>query len=343
MTRTNRVRPLSVRPGARFDCFGDGSCCTDIHALGPVGPTDAERLALIHPQLLVRSGDGERFLRTREEDGCCIFLGPEDDDGMRPCQLHASLGEAMKPVACRRFPFGLTATPKGGRITTHHCCPCRTLGSRPALTIESALPSLVDVSGRLWATHRVGGTVALTARSRVSFARYEELEAQLLARLAEGEDPATVLDARPFPALRGSSWTKVGEDMRDLEGDTRLEVALYWFADALLARDGVRAVPRTRPWSAGFERAMRRSEGEDPNAMWADWVADCIWDMMWTSHGPFDRARKDLATRYAVGRAVERRLRRAKLPPARAAAEAIMVVDLVGACDVWDEIVSRIS
>ena len=36
MSTPSKPRPLIVRPGARFACAGDGLCCTDLHALGPL-------------------------------------------------------------------------------------------------------------------------------------------------------------------------------------------------------------------------------------------------------------------------------------------------------------------
>ena len=34
--KKTKVRPLIPRPGARYTCFGDGLCCTDIHGIGPL-------------------------------------------------------------------------------------------------------------------------------------------------------------------------------------------------------------------------------------------------------------------------------------------------------------------
>ena len=45
-----RVRPFLVRPGARYRCFGDGLCCTDIHILGPLTKTEAKRVAKVDPE-----------------------------------------------------------------------------------------------------------------------------------------------------------------------------------------------------------------------------------------------------------------------------------------------------
>ena len=40
--------PLVVREGARYECFGDGLCCTDIPAIGPIRLAERARLRLVH-------------------------------------------------------------------------------------------------------------------------------------------------------------------------------------------------------------------------------------------------------------------------------------------------------
>src|SRR5687767_1065445 len=52
-----RSRPLLVREGAHYDCFGDGTCCTDIHALGPVTRTEQRAVELLEPGSLIRHKD----------------------------------------------------------------------------------------------------------------------------------------------------------------------------------------------------------------------------------------------------------------------------------------------
>src|SRR5260370_891972 len=39
-----KVRPLLLREGARYACFGDGLCCTDMHALGPLTRSEVVQL-----------------------------------------------------------------------------------------------------------------------------------------------------------------------------------------------------------------------------------------------------------------------------------------------------------
>jgi hypothetical protein len=279
-----------------------------------------------------------------KDDGACVFLGEATGDAPRPCGLHEAAGGMIKPVTCRRFPYGLTATPSGGRITTYHCCPCRTMGERAALTVEAAEPCLRDRGGRLSSSHRVGPRVRVHGRRWIAFGRWEREESALIARLLDGEEPERVLDRPPFPRLGRGRWRAVGEALVEIDGSTRLGAAHRFFGDALLARDGVEPPARARPWGDAFDRAERRSPvtsaAGGPSA-WADYVADWIWAMLWTAEGSFERCRYELATRLALGRDVERRLRALGARPDRAEAEAIMITDLLGTADVWPTLVRR--
>ncbi len=339
-----RVRPLSVRPGARYACFGDGPCCTDVHGLGPLNRREVRSLRVIRQSAVASPPDNgfdEPMLRTRD-DGRCVFLG----DGR--CELHAGHGEEAKPDGCRRFPLGLTATPRGGRITTSHRCPCRTLGVRPVLTAASAEPSLRDPAGRLYADHRVSGRVPIAPGRRVGFDQYERIEAGLLGRLAGGEAPARALEAEPFPRLSGRSWSDVAEEMlAQSDEPTRFAAALGWFAESILARErrGYRRRFGERPWAREFDRAeARATEERAPRAMVASFVADAFWAMEWTRDGgSLGRARAELATRVAVVDDVRRRLASRGVRADRATAEAVMIADLVGDAEHWSEVTAAIG
>ena len=338
-----RVRPLRVRPGARYTCFGDGLCCTDIHGLGPLNKKEVRALRVISDSVVAMpstSGYDEPMLEVRE-DGGCLFLG------VGRCELHAALGPEAKPDGCRRFPLGLTATPRGGRITTRHRCPCRTLGDRPPVDAESAVPALTDAAGRLSATQRIDGRVPIAGRSRVAFDTYEQIESDMLDRLAGGERPEHVLDASPFPTLRATSWEKVAEQMLSEADGSRFGVALSWFAESVLAheRDGYRRTTTARPWSDAFDRAEARSPTPaSPSEMIADWIADSLWAMEWaTEIGPLARTRAELATRLAIVRDVAKRIARTGARPDRATAEALTIADLVGDSEHWHELAPRFA
>src|SRR5687767_6211136 len=280
------LRPLLARPGARFACAGDGLCCTDIHALGPLGRDEQKAFRLLLPGALIRYTN-PTFTAIRPNDARqCPLLAPTG------CALHANSGPLAKPNTCRRFPYGLASTPRGGRVSTNHRCPCRTLGDRPTLRLEDAERSLGDRAGRLWADVDVGPRVALTASRRVAFSTYEALEADLFARLEASGDPFDALDARPLSPLADMSWVEIGHSLRaEVDGSAAGE-AFGWFGDALLQLSGVlRPSPRARPWADAFDRAEQRTPApEGPHSVFVDWVADEIWGLRWTLHGPFDMA-----------------------------------------------------
>jgi hypothetical protein len=345
-----RVRPLLVRPGARFACVGDGLCCTDVHALGPVRRREVGTLRLIAPEVVRYDAVVATHVLTPGSDGRCLFLG---EGG---CALHAALGSTGKPSSCRRFPFGLVATPAGGRITTEHRCPCRTMGPRPPLSTDDAYAALEDGAGRLRADHRAPRRVRLDARRSLPFEGWVERERPLLERLAAGDDAAGVIEALPFPDLVDGSWPQVASEMVDtyLEGMaergrvTRFETALGWFGEAVMALHGVPADPCRQPsvhapeWADVFDRAEARSTTPaPPGAALADWVADEIWALWWAVSSHFRTLRADVGTRLAVASQLMRMLQRPGVRPDRVEAEALTIIDLVGTSDWWRALVRR--
>lgn len=345
MPTPTHIRPLRVRKGARFTCAGDGLCCTDVHAIGPLSRKEVNTLRCIVPEVALYMPEVRAHVLETRRDGGCIFLG----EGR--CELHAALGPQGKPKSCRRFPFGLVATPSGGRITTDHRCPCRTMGNRPAIDPEEAAQTIRGERKTLRADRSVVTTIPLEKRRRVSFARYEAIEAALLDRLLDLEDPLDVLEAKPFPELAWSSWTQIAYEMLECGSHneatvgqkSRFETAFVWFGSAILHHtEGFRSPRLPRPWSDAFDRAEARTEtAERPKAILADFLADEIWNLKWIDSGSFAHCRTELATRVAVGSILEKRLRRAGARPDRAAAETVTILDLVGTSDFWAEVVRR--
>jgi hypothetical protein len=362
-----RVRPLLVRPGARFACAGDGLCCTDIHVLGPVSRTEARRLRVIDDTVVARSEALEVAMLRVGEGGHCTFHVVKSESGhghghghghgqvetaesggahvsQRICAIHAATGADAQPASCRRFPYRLVATPLGGRITTEHRCPCRTMGDRPPVRAESALPSLVDGQGHLSVDARVEATVLLGKGKRIAFARYVELERVMLERLAAGHDPLEVLGYEPFPPLHDLTWSDVGHLFRQRPDGSACGEALAWMGDELLRSQGTSIRPlRARPWNWAFEHAEARTPApENPEAMLADFVADALWSLDWHGRAPFDVGRAELATRVVLARGLASRFVAAGTRPDRAMAEAIMSVELGGASALWGEIMKRV-
>jgi hypothetical protein len=266
----------------------------------------------------------------------CIFL-----DGTR-CTLHAERGPMSKPMTCRRFPFGLIRTPLGPRVTTEHRCPCRTLGDRPLLDQESVREAISDASGRLRYDNYIGQTIRLDERQRVRFARYAAHEAILIGNLLAPGDPLEALGAEPFPTLEDVRWQDIGHLYRSqVDGSMGGEI-LAWFGDELLAALGDRMKPRQhRPWKAAFDRAEARSQPtRSVDEILADWAADAIWSLGWLEHGPLSLALQDLATRVALGRSTAHRLIKHGHRPDRAAAEAVMMIELAGALPLWGSVLT---
>jgi Fe-S-cluster containining protein len=109
----SRARPLLVRPGARFTCFGDGLCCTDVHVLGSITRKEASDMRRIARGSVHFDKNVEGYA-LQTVDHHCFFLGKGG------CHVHAKHGADAKPLGCRRFPYGLVNT--AGR-TRHHRAP----------------------------------------------------------------------------------------------------------------------------------------------------------------------------------------------------------------------------
>jgi hypothetical protein len=340
MTVFARREPLLVRPGARFDCVGDGLCCSDIHAVGALSEDDCEMLSMISEDAIDRhQAEDAAVMMMRSDTGRCVFWSEEG------CAIHAQLGPEMKPTPCIQFPYALTATPVGGRISTQHRCTCRTLGPLPPVTPESARSCLLDSSGELKPEHAVLDEVAWSATETLSFAEYEEREAELLAALLEAKSLTTVLRADPFPALDGMTWPEVADELLEFRGPSRAATASRWFGDAIgFLVERRQRTESARPWADAFERAGRRvQQPVAPNKVFGDWLADELWSMRWTHYGSLARARTEWATRLAIARRIAGWLDiSTPLHDNISAAEAVMIVDVIGTTDPWDKVQAAI-
>jgi len=333
--REPRSRPLLVREGARFDCFGDGLCCTDIHALGPVTRAEKLHLDLLAPGSLVRSKDLQAPVFKTQASGACVLRSE------RGCELHAVHGAESKPTGCIRFPFNLVATPDGGRITTEHRCPCRTLGDRPLLTPEAAESSLLDPAGRLSANGRIGPRVRLETGKRAPFHRYAEMESELIAELLRLKDPFAVLRARPFGKLHGDSWADIADRAIAERDETAYGVALAWFGGAIKKCAGsVRKLDtKQRPWARAYDRAEAREGRRSAAEVLSDYLADQLWSLDWAfSVGTFAAGKSELVTLYAIALQITDSLIREGTRPDRAAAEALTVIELSRQSEVWESV-----
>lgn len=333
--RIARARPLLTRPGARFTCAGDGVCCHDVHLLGPVTRAEVQPLVAVRADVIDRRL-GLPLVRT-DALGRCVMLSDHER-----CTVHPTSSQPLAPRSCRRFPYLLVATPDGGRIGTDHRCPCRTMGQRAPVTAQGAEESLLDAAGRLSVDRRVGGTVPIAPRVRVSWARWRAIESELLSALEVGR-PEDALGCAPFPPLDSMSWPQVAHDIAEDVPDTRWGWALRWFAAHLeAARTRTPGDVLPRPWRSAFDRAQVRTPvAGDPDAMLRDYVADAIWSMEWAVRGTLLHARLELRTSVEVARSVARALESRGTRADRAMAEALLVAEVGAVSEAWTTVVRR--
>jgi Fe-S-cluster containining protein len=334
--KKTKLRPLLARPGARYACFGDGLCCTDIHGIGPLTKKECTQMRRIDSKSAGWDDDHDDYMLRTAADGGCVFLMSD-----QRCSVHAERGADAKPEGCRRFPLGLVATPFGGRITTDHRCPCRTMGERPPIEPEAVEPSITE-GGRLVADRRIK-RIRLTGKKSLKFEEWEALEEETLGRL-RGREPLTdVLDADPFPPLRGSSWEKQADEFIGARDGSQFGVAMAWVGDTIHAmHSGQAPRPPGRPWVAAFDRAEARApKARTSREVFGDWLADEVWALKWAEDHHFALARAELATRLAIAEEICTRLRDEGARADRAAAEAVMMVEVAGESDYWTEVKDR--
>lgn len=333
-----RPRPLLARPHATFACFSDGLCCTDIHALGPLTRAEVKDMRLLSKDSVEYNDDAEDMCMATGSDGRCHFLSQGG------CRVHAQHGPAAKPTGCRRFPYGLVSTPDGGRVTTEHRCPCRTLGERPPIDLDDADASLRDRAGRLEVDQVVPARMPLSHKKRVSWSVYCELERDLLERLQRGEPAESVLDSRPLPTLAEGDWPVFAAEFFGMADGTAGGVALGYFGDALLHLSAGHLPPaRPRPWAASFDRARARTpQPLEPARMYNDWIADELWMLRYLEWGALDRGRAELSTRLQIAKTLQARFEGMGVRADQAVSEALMVVDIATASSEWPRAVEAI-
>ena len=278
--------------------------------------------------------DHDDYMLHTAADGGCVFLMSD-----QRCSVHAKLGHEAKPEGCRRFPLGLVATPVGGRITTEHRCPCRTMGDRPEIRPEDVESSISDGRSRPIADRRIK-RVPLNSKRELKFSEWEPIEAEYLNRLRGRESLLAILDTKPFPGLRGSSWDKQAEEFIDARDGSQFGVAMAWVGDTISAlREGRAPRPPGRPWAPAFDRAQARSpKVRSSREVFGDWLADEVWALKWAEDYHFSLARAELATRLTIAEDICARLRGSGARADRAAAEAVMMVEVVGESDFWTEV-----
>lgn len=331
------LSPALVREGAAYRCFGDGLCCTDIHGLGPLTKLEVRKVRKLDREGAGYAHDFEDHMLCVAADGGCRFLLPN-----QYCNIHSTHGPEHKPHGCTKFPYGLVATPAGGRIFTEHRCPCRTLGDRPLLDPETALASIRDGDAELDSDADID-TVKLAPKRKVPFRTWQAMETPILAALAMGVHPNEALSAKPFPRVAKTTWKETADEFIESRDGSRFGFALAWFGDTILhLKEGSAPREPLRPWADAFDRAEKRSpKARKPRDVLNDFVADHLWSVKWADDIGFECFGAEMATRVAVAESIAARLTAKGLRADRAMAEAVMVVELVGSSEYWERLVPR--
>ena len=220
------------------------------------------------------------------------------------------------------------------------------------LTVADALPAVTQ-RGKLAPVARVGRKVPIAAGETLPFAAYREQERALMTAVERAASVAEIrlaLHPVSFPPLQKGSWPALARQLRGLSGQTRLEHVMRLLASAILAHCEPEADGATRrpgaappPWRDAFERGTARSTAvQEPLTMLVDFVLDQIWAMHWIDEFPFANFRAELATRVQLFETVHAWLVADGLRPDQAAAEAILVIELGGGTDWWQDIAREV-
>jgi hypothetical protein len=262
--------------------------------------------------------------------GSCTFLSDE-----ARCSIWAL---PIKPRTCDRYPYTLVSTPEGGRISTDHRCPCRSMGERASLDAEHVRAALLDGAGRLSVDRRVEDDVPFRDGARLRFSEWRRIEEQIMARLTFGESPREVLGVQPFSMWKREHWLEFARTLAAHSPGARWVSALRWSAHAIFARlDSEHVWPELeRPWLDVFDRAQARSpQIASEGAILSDWLLDQVWSLEWASSGDWTLATHDWGTRLAMAEALRARFVQLGARADRAEAEALCVIEILGFTDAW--------
>ncbi len=267
-------------------------------------------------------------------DGC-VF---RQEDGL--CHLHARHGWESKPALCRGFPYAITMTPKGARVSTAHRCPCRSLGDRAPIDAESVLRALTE-EGQVELFATIEEPLRVGERTTASFATYEGVERRLLASLLSDEPLDGVLGGNGrLPRLDGR-WEDEARAIATMgQGPMRGAIALRWFGTALLGvAVGASLAAVDRPWKFDFDQAERGGTRRSGRALLGDWVADELWGLGWTDVGSLARAKAEWRSCVLIAQKISDALVFGGHSEERSMAEAVMIVELVTATPIWRKVV----
>lgn len=144
-----------------YDCHGCGDCCRADWNIA-VEPSVQSVIQEWKPGYLsLRVNQSGATSLAKDAHGC-VFLQNSR------CGIHAELGEAHKPLACRTFPYVLLETPVGLFVRLSYFCPSvrqrrgRLLSEQRSevevVVREAALPAVMDGPFRVVAEVTTGWT-----------------------------------------------------------------------------------------------------------------------------------------------------------------------------------------
>lgn len=159
------------------------------------------------------TGEGAAVLLRTLPTGTCICY----DAPARRCAIHAQLGEAHLPSACRQFPRVVVADPRGVHVTLSHFCP-----TAAGLLFDDGLPcEEVILEPAAWQTRQLEGLDATIAmppllhpRLLSDCAAWDEWEGRAVALLLDeecGPDQALGRLAAAVETVR--SWRPGGQPL----------------------------------------------------------------------------------------------------------------------------------
>ncbi|GMU51731.1 MAG: hypothetical protein AMXMBFR33_08770 [Candidatus Xenobia bacterium] len=198
-------------PPLRYDCIQCGKSCghwrvlVEEEARQRLEKTElAEQARKQGYQPFVACNDGLHRLGFRPEDDKCVFLRSD-----MLCAVHAELGAAAKPRACRQFPFFLVETPDGPFAgLSFRCTAVKQQVGRP---MEVHRPQLEELraTGQY---PRVGeGPIPLTPGHFLDWAGYLSLESFARESLSDPwrmlAVPARAASQAPWEATLREEWT----------------------------------------------------------------------------------------------------------------------------------------
>ncbi len=140
---------------ARYGCRHSGRCCSS----GWPIPVEPDRLSALEgalasgvlqparlatpPVLRPASAPADAPAVLGVSGGHCVFHAGDRSGG---CAIHATLGHAALPLACRQFPRVVVTDPRGHSVTLSHYCPTAALllEAPEPLAIVTDAPGLPD-------------------------------------------------------------------------------------------------------------------------------------------------------------------------------------------------------